>query len=241
MLLAALASVGMIQSQEGAGGAAPMRLSLAYEIEWRLVDAGTATVEIEPSTTRVRVQSQGLVSKLYRVDDRYTTNYDQHQLCTSTVNARWEEGSKRRETSLTFDRETGKSSYLERDLVKNNVAVQKEMAIPPCLHDVVAGLMRLRGMSLKTGQSMKVPLSDGKKLAEVKVDAEGQENIKTKAGAFTATRYRVHVFDGVLYNRKGNLYVWITNDSKRLPVRIRAQFPFYIGTVTLQLAKEAAL
>ncbi|MBY0375174.1 MAG: DUF3108 domain-containing protein, partial [Bryobacteraceae bacterium] len=195
---------------------------------------------IEPTSARVHVQSQGLVSKLYRVDDRYQTNFDGQQ-CTSAVNARWEEGSKRRETSLTFDRENKRSSYLERDLVKNSIAVQKEMAIPPCLHDVISGLMRLRGMSLKTGQSISVPLSDGKKLADVKIEAEAQENVKTLAGTFPATRYRVHVFDGVLYNRKGNLYVWITNDAKRLPVRIRAQFPFYIGTVTLQLAKQTSL
>ena len=238
ILLATAASAGFLNSQEPAF---PMRLSLDYQIEWRLIDAGKATVNIEPTSARVHVQSAGLVSKLYRVDDRYQATFDQQHLCTASVNARWEEGSKRRETSLTFDKETKRSSYLERDLVKNNIAVQKEMTTPPCLHDVISGLMRLRGSTLKVGQSNTVALSDGKKIAEAKVEAEAQENLKTPLGNFSTTRYRIHIFDGVLYNRKGSLYVWITNDAKRLPIRIRAQFPFYIGTVTLQLAKETSL
>lgn len=217
-----------------------MRLSLSYTVEWRLIDAGHASIEVEPTTARVHVQSAGIVSKLYRVNDQYQTVFDD-RLCTSSVNARWEEGSKRRETSLTFDRDAKRSSYLERDLVKNNIALEKEMSIPPCLHDVVSGLMRLRGSTLKVGQSTTVPLSDGKKLADVKVEAEAKETVKTAVGSFEAMRFRVNVFDGVLYNRKGNLYVWITNDQRRIPVRIRAQFPFYIGTITFDLSKQVIL
>jgi hypothetical protein len=41
----------------------------------------------------------------------------------------------------------------------------------------------------------------------------------------------------VLYRRKGRLFVWISEDERRLPVQIRIQMPFYIGTVTLQLEK----
>ena len=42
----------------------------------------------------------------------------------------------------------------------------------------------------------------------------------------------------MLYRRSGRLFVWLTDDERRLPVQIRVQLRFYIGTVTLQLEKE---
>jgi hypothetical protein len=61
--------------------------------------------------------------------------------------------------------------------------------------------------------------------------------VNTPAGKFKATRYEAFLFNGVLYGRKGRLFVWISDDEKRLPVQIRVQLPFYIGTVTVQLEK----
>lgn len=46
------------------------------------------------------------------------------------------------------------------------------------------------------------------------------------------------MLNGVIYSRKGRAFVWLTNDSRHLPVQIRLRMQFPIGTVTLQLAKE---
>ena len=34
------------------------------------------------------------------------------------------------------------------------------------------------------------------------------------------------------------MFVWLSDDSRRLPVQIRIRQPLYIGTITLQLNKE---
>ena len=107
-----------------------------------------------------------------------------------------------------------------------------------CVNDIIGGLMRLRTLKLEPGHTLHLPLSDGKKLATVKVECEGVEELKTPAGTFAVTRYLVGVFDGVLYNRKGTMQIWITNDERRWPVQIRARLPFYIGSITAQLEKE---
>ena len=60
--------------------------------------------------------------------------------------------------------------------------------------------------------------------------------VKTPAGSFPAVRYEAHLFDGVLYNRKGSLYVWLSDDERRIPVQVQARLRFYIGTITVQLA-----
>ena len=68
--------------------------------------------------------------------------------------------------------------------------------------------------------------------------AQKKETIKTPAGNFSAVRYEVLLMNGVIYNRSGRIFVWLTDDERRLPVQIRIRLQVLIGTVTLQLAKE---
>jgi len=214
------------------------KLALRYTVEWRLINAGWARLDYDAqNTARVHLESQGLVSKLYPVNDNYLSVLDP-AMCTSTVSMQAEEGSRRRETLITFDKDRKRIRYLEKDLVKNRIMLDKAMVSGGCVNDIIGGLMRLRTLHLAPGQTLHLPLSDGKKLATVKVEAEGLEELKLAAGTFQVTRYLVNVFDGVLYDRKGSLQVWITNDDRRWPVQIRARLPFYIGSITLQLEKE---
>jgi hypothetical protein len=83
-----------------------------------------------------------------------------------------------------------------------------------------------------------VPMSDGKKTASVKVEAQGRETVKIKAGTFNTIRYEVFVFNGVLYSRKADLFVWLTDDAHRLPVQLRARMSFPVGTITFELTKD---
>jgi hypothetical protein len=41
----------------------------------------------------------------------------------------------------------------------------------------------------------------------------------------------------VVYPRKGRVFVWLSDDTKRIPVQIRLRMAFPVGTVTLQLEK----
>jgi Protein of unknown function (DUF3108) len=50
-------------------------------------------------------------------------------------------------------------------------------------------------------------------------------------------RYEVHMFNNVLVNRKARMYVWLTDDARKLPVQLRVRLQFLIGTITLQLEK----
>ena len=46
--------------------------------------------------------------------------------------------------------------------------------------------------------------------------------------------------NGAFYRRKGQLFIWITDDDKRIPVQIQVALPFYVGDVTLRLESIAA-
>jgi hypothetical protein len=214
--------------------------TLQYGVEWRLIRAGLARLTWSPQPDGMQqadlhLESAGLVSKLYRVNDDYRAMLDKN-LCASSVLLNAEEGKRRRETKVSFDG-AGKVSYVERDLIKNTVALTKELQTPPCVHEYMGGLRKLRTLGLEPGQSTTVPLTDGKKFASVKVDAQEREQIKTPAGAFSAMRYEVHMFNNVILNRKARMHVWISEDARRLPVQLRVRMSVLVGTITLQLER----
>lgn len=209
---------------------------LRYKVEWRLFDAGVGRLEFNgQNVARVNLESSGVVGSFYKVNDKYMAVLD-NATCTSTVSMQAEEGDRKRETLITFDKQNKRASYLEKDLVKNRVVLQKDMVLPGCVHDVIGALLRLRTVKMEPGQNVKIPISDGKKIVDARVDCLGKETLKTPAGTFNTVRYEAHLFDGVLYNRKGSLYVWISDDDRRLPVQVQARLRFYIGTITAQLA-----
>jgi Protein of unknown function (DUF3108) len=213
--------------------------TLQYGVEWRLIRAGHARVDWSPRTEGfqgdLHLESAGLVSKLYKVNDDYRVQMNS-ELCAQDVFIKAQEGKRNRETKITFGPE--KASYLERDLIKNTVALQKETPTPACVHEYLGALNKLRERKLEIGQSTEIPMSDGKKFANVKVEAQEREQVKTPTGTFNAIRHEVFMFNNVLINRKARMFVWVTDDARRLPVQLRVRMQFLIGTITLQLEKE---
>ena len=63
--------------------------------------------------------------------------------------------------------------------------------------------------------------SDGRRSAQVKVDAQEREEVITPAGTFKTIRYEANLMNGVIYQRKGRVFVWISDDAMRIPVQIR--------------------
>ena len=220
----------------------PAKETLYYNIEWRLITAGKAKIQwlAEPNRGwqfNLHLESAGLVSKLFRVEDDYSSNMSQG-LCAQLAQFTAHEGSRERETRITFDGPDHKADYLERDRVKNTVVLARQIEIPTCTHDVAGGLYYLRTLNLEPGQSAQVPVSDGKKSVTAKVEAQQREDVKTPEGVFHTIRYEAFLFDNVLYRRSAHLYIWVTDDKRRLPVQIRVRMQLAIGSITLQLEKH---
>ena len=81
-------------------------------------------------------------------------------------------------------------------------------------------------------------MSDGKKSVSAKVEAEKREEIKTEAGTFKTIRYQAYLFNDVLYRRNAHLYIWLSDDARKIPVQFQIRLQFAIGTITFKLSKE---
>lgn len=215
----------------------PAAQRLFYSAEWRLVHAGD--VEVESSgveSLRMILKTTGLVRTFIKVDNRFQASY-LSGWCAAATELEAHEGKRHRETKVRYDAEARKAHYLERDLEKHAIVAENFLEIPACVHDVTAGLQKLRQMLPPPGTVLELPVSDGKKAVMARVEAQRTERVRTPVGEFQAIRYEAFLMSGVLYRRKGRLFVWISQDERRLPVQIRIRMPFYIGTVTLKLEK----
>ena len=220
----------------------PGREALTYSIEWRLITAGKANIDWrqdrDGAQIDLRVESVGLVSKLFRVEDDYRARLSP-ALCTESAQLTSHEGSRERETRIAYDGAAHKAAYLERDRPTEHGAAATRNRDPRLR--ARCGRWRctvMRTLNLEPGQSTTVPVSDGRKFAMAKVEAQQREDVKAPEGVFHTIRYEVYLFDNVIYRRPARLDVWLTDDRHRLPVQIRVRMQIAIGTITLLLEKH---
>jgi hypothetical protein len=93
-------------------------------------------------------------------------------------------------------------------------------------------------MDLPPGKSATISVTDGKKVAKARIEAQANENVSVEGKTYKTVRYEAFLFDNVLYKRRGRLFIWMTDDSERLPVQLRVQLGFPIGNITLGLVKQ---
>jgi hypothetical protein len=217
--------------------------TLRYNAEWRLGHAGTVELVWQPSdrpqagTAQLHLESAGIVARLYKISNDYRVSMTEGY-CAVSAAMQIREGERKRETEVVYDRSRRHAFFEERDLVKNTAAKKDVPLGADCVHDTVGALMAMRSMVLPIGQSASIPVSDGRKFAQVKVEAQQKETVRTPAGVFPAIRYEAFLMNNVIYGRNGRVYVWLSDDERRLPVQIQVRLQILIGTITLQLTKE---
>jgi len=213
--------------------------SFAFKVEWRLVNAGRTELSWDRGPggykAQLKLYSAGLVTRLFKVNDIYDAQ-GTAELCAQHARLQAEEGSRKRDTTTRWTAK--KSYYKEVDLIKNETILERELDLPGCVHDVLGALAKLRTLtSLQPGQSTSLPVSDGKKVVSARIEAQEREKISTAVGTFQAIRHEAFLFNDILFKRQARLFIWISDDARRLPVQIQVRMRIHIGTVTFTLDK----
>ena len=210
---------------------------LHFTAEWRLWNAGLATIRMDAAGSEQKVtataDSVGFVSLLYKVTDRFESYFDRKTFCSTHIFKHSEEGLHKRETNIRFDEVRHKAVLDEKNL-RNNEAKHTEQDIPGCVTDVLSAIFYVASLPLDQGAVYTFPLNDGGSTVDVRAHVEGREQIKTDAGTFNTIRVQPESDTGVLKNR-GKVWVWYTDDAAHMPVQMRARL--FWGTLTLKLAR----
>lgn len=212
------------------------RQTLRYEAEYRYVTAGLATLRVEREGNQEHIigtaDSTGVVALLFRVQDRFSSYFDAHTLCSNKLVKHTEEGSHLRDTEITFDYKIHKAVLQEKNL-KTGQSKRTENDIPGCVTDVISGILYVASLPLLPDATYSLPLNDGGQTATIRAHVEGKEQIKTPAGTFQTIRVGPEGNYSVLKNR-GRITIWYSDDARHLPIQIQARL--FWGTLTVYLA-----
>ena len=128
LVILASALIGL-SAPDGRAAADLFTERLSYTIEWRLIHAGNAVVESGPNSALLKLESAGLVSTLYKVDDTYKVQFDSPFCATSSMMDS-KEGSRHRETAINFDRSRNRAFLTEKDVIRNTIVSAPKSSSP---------------------------------------------------------------------------------------------------------------
>jgi uncharacterized protein DUF3108 len=215
----------------------PLGQTYVYSAQWRVFNAGIATLRMEKAGRENRVvgtaDASGAVAVLYHVQDRLESFFDPSTFCSRNISRHTEEGFRRVENTITFDYQRGKAVLDQKNLKKNETR-HEEHDIPGCVTDILSGIYYAGSLPLEPGRSFSFPLNDGGATVNVNLRVEAREQVKTLAGTFNTVRVQPEASSGVLKD-KGKIWIWYSDDGAHIPVQMRARM--YWGTLTFTLLK----
>jgi hypothetical protein len=205
--------------------------TLDYSLSWLRITAGHARMTIAPSVedpSRYRMTSVGRsssrFSRIFRVRDELETLADRQTFGTVQYRKKLDEQGRLKDELTT----------VANGIASRTTATKtKKTLVPVPVFDPVSLIHRLRMLDLTVGRTHTLPvLADGK-LYSVTARVTGRETLATEAGTF-----RCVIIEPVMHAtnndaRDSHLWIWYSDDERRLPVRIRTEVN--AGTITATL------
>ena len=201
--------------------------TLIYEISWsRVIAAGTAVMEVKAGSMPdgrgvlkfiVTGRSSGVVDKFIKVYDAVQSVFDPQMKQSLTYNIEENYGTKKKRRVLEFD-------HVQNTVVSRVNDDQPEtLVIPEHALDVLSSFYYLRTMeNFNKDKTIVFDVYDGGKIWSVEVYTLGREIVKTPAGEFSTIKIRTYPkYNGVFMN-KGEVFLWITDDSRKVPVLMKS-------------------
>lgn len=214
----------------------PQKQTLTYAVDWRVFPAGTAVIHFEANGSTEKITATattiGAINLLFHVSDHFQSSFDRARGCSYGFDKQTVEGRRQINSTLRVDYGSQKSILDEKNLI-NGQTKHIEEPIHGCLADLLSGIFYPASQPLVVGQSFVIPVVDATHTVPVTMKVEGREVVRTPLGTFKTIRVQPTADAGVVKNR-GNIWIWYTDDARRLPVQMRARL--FWGTITFQLS-----
>jgi hypothetical protein len=186
------------------------------------------------------VSSKGFFSKLFNLHFRERVeSIVEPESFTVRKSKRVDEQGKRTRTSESVY-SNGKVFWVERD--PNNPSRTPRTASAAFtgqVQDILSAVYFLRTQPLEIGKTFEITVSDSGRVYQVPVRVVEKKRLKTVLGRIEAVR-----LDPLLYgpNRmvegEGQFSMWLTNDSRRIPVSGRIKTVYGTFDITLRKVLE---
>lgn len=207
---------------------------LTFAVQYGNVTAGYATLSI-PEVLDIggrpvfhvvgEAKTHPFFETFFKVRDRLETNIDVDYAISWRYEKHLHEGGYIADASYDYDQRAG----MIREPAKG-----KEAPMPISSQDVLSCFYWFRTQPMEIGSEATVQVTaDDMKSYGLKVDVLRKERVKTLAGEFDCVVVQPHLtFQGV-FQQKGEVFIWLTDDARRIPVMVRSKI--VIGSININL------
>jgi hypothetical protein len=214
---------------------------LRYRIRYGIVTAAEATLSVLSSDTKfdnlpvyhfvAQGRTSGSFDVFHKVRNRYDSYVHQTELTPFLYTENIREGNYKRNDKARF--------YQDQKKIVSNKGT---FAGKAQTFDIVSAYYFARSLdmtSVRPNQKLKMTyfLDDG--LADLEITYIGKERIKTNLGYFNCLKFNPSIQAGRVFKKDSKLYLWITDDGNRIPVK--AQVEILVGTVTMEITGTKGL
>jgi len=210
---------------------------LTYTISWSNVfSAGTAVLEVKQEKAAgggdvlrfvSTARTIGMVDKVYTVRDSVHSIVDYRTLRSISYDLSSAHGKKKKLRKLLFDHDKGTVTYTsDGSAVTENIKENTQ--------DALSSVYYIRTTpEFIEGKTVVVDIYDSGKNWAVEIQVLGRERLKTPVGEFNTIKVRTYPkYEGV-FMHKGEIFIWLTDDSRRIPVLMKSTIT--IGSIMATL------
>ena len=196
---------------------------LTFSVQYGLISAGSATMAVSPQV-RIResrptweitttARSSKVFSAFFEVNDRIVSYMDTLHMHSVRFQKHLREGGYRKDLRIVFDQEQHKA----------HIDGQRTCDVEPHVQDILSSLYYVRTLDLEVGQSVYVPNHDNGKNYPLEIIVHQKERITVDAGTFDTLVLEPVILGESLFEQKGRMKVWVTDDDIKMPVLMKTK------------------
>ena len=202
---------------------------LVFRLKWSFVPAGEAVLAVLPTETlkgeqtfhfMMTAKTNRFVDAFYKVRDRIDAYTDIGMTHTVLYKKKQHEGNTQRNVVVDFDWEKNEARYT------TDKEDRDPIAILPGSFDPLSIFYRLRIFDLAVEDEIEHPVTDGKKCVIGKARIVRREKLKLASGTYDTYLLEPdlkHVGGVFKKSKNAKITLWVTADSRRIPVKIKSK------------------
>jgi Protein of unknown function (DUF3108) len=217
---------------------------LTYDISWSdYLTAASATVSVREKRASfdsvayylvAEGQPVGFVAAIYSVYYKVDSLLDVYTLLPQRGSVFSQEGRHRRMQVTRFDQLQRKATY---EMTTATVH-KRELRLPSPAHDPLSALYALRTLAMRAGETTTFAVVNDGMVHTVKVTIAGREPVDTPLGRQNAWKLLPQALDSRGGPGNEQVTIWISDDTRRLPLRIDAKLDVGVFRLVLREARN---
>lgn len=211
---------------------------LEFQIKWLFIPAGRAVLEVLPPPGTVpgaahhfvlTASTYPAIDLIYKFRERIDS-YTSALINRTVFYKKRQQGKTERDITVHFNLKQNTSQYT------NFKEVLPPIKLPKGTLDPLAALYFIRCRPLIPGQTIERPITDGKKVVTGRLRVIKRETIRLAGHYYKTIKLEPELKDvkGVFEKSKNaRMYVWVTDDKRKILVRLKSQVVVGSFTATL--------